>query len=339
MAEVLDTLEAGIGTVEAAAELEFGHRYPCVEEGTLIDAEQVEISPGAVLEFYLVPDRSINRWNMYAAAFEIAKTKNDYPDFVLHYVKFEPDLVTVQCSYSPPGGTSGIASPFVFWITLLICLAAFVGAAIAIAHFVIKPVYFLFNPTARPGTMGVTCYDYETGTPLSVPFTFMGKGYETDAFIKDIPPGYYDIVWGDPPAGYWPITPNPQRVTIAPGQNLPVEKAVIPTTMPPPSTGTMIITTTPVEGTICVDGQEVGVGYAEVEAEAPGRYVVTFEPVEGYTTPSPAIVDLGPGDTVTVAGTYYAVGKVPTWVWYVIAGVGATGVGVLTYKVATALKK
>ena len=65
-----------------------------------------------------------------------------------------------------------------------------------------------------------------------------------------------------------------------------------------PEYGRLIVTTTPVEGEVFVDGKSWGVGYVSVELKQ-GEYEVSFGAVDGYTTPDTIDVTIVAGaDTI-----------------------------------------
>ena len=69
------------------------------------------------------------------------------------------------------------------------------------------------------------------------------------------------------------------------------------------NTGTLSITTTPVSGSISVDGIYKGTGSWSGSVSI-GSHIVSFGAVSGYTTPSQQTVTINKGLTTTVTGTY-----------------------------------
>ena len=93
--------------------------------------------------------------------------------------------------------------------------------------------------------------------------------------------------------------PDPQAVTVSANQT----KTVTGTYIEIPPTGTLSITTTPVNGTISVNGVQKGTGSWSGTVNA-GSYTVTFGTISGYTTPNPQTVTVTANQTKTVTGTY-----------------------------------
>ncbi len=72
---------------------------------------------------------------------------------------------------------------------------------------------------------------------------------------------------------------------------------------PPPSTGTLSVTTTPVNGEIFVDSISWGTAPVSKSIVA-GSHIVSFGAVSGYTTPPSLTVSVTAGQTTSVTGTY-----------------------------------
>ncbi len=72
---------------------------------------------------------------------------------------------------------------------------------------------------------------------------------------------------------------------------------------PPPSTGTLSVTTTPVNGQVFVDGSSWGTAPVS-KSIATGSHTVSFGAVSGYTTPASITVSITAGQTTSVTGTY-----------------------------------
>ena len=69
------------------------------------------------------------------------------------------------------------------------------------------------------------------------------------------------------------------------------------------STGTLNVTTGPVNGEIFVNGELYGTGWIRREV-AVGSYTVSFGAVSGYTTPALQFVDVTAGEEEVITGTY-----------------------------------
>lgn len=74
-------------------------------------------------------------------------------------------------------------------------------------------------------------------------------------------------------------------------------------TISPPSTGTLSVTTTPIDGLVFVDGAAWGISPVS-KSVAPGSHTVSFGPISEYITPSSVTVSVTAGQTTEVTGTY-----------------------------------
>ncbi len=124
--------------------------------------------------------------------------------------------------------------------------------------------------------------------------TYVGSG----SYSGKYEPGTYTISFGEV-AGY--IAPDAQTVTVLSGRTTSVRGIYEPVAFP--ITGTLSVTTEPVDGKIYIDGTYVGSGSYSGEYE-PGSYRVSFGDVAGYVTPDAQIVVVTSGRVTTVVGRY-----------------------------------
>ncbi len=82
------------------------------------------------------------------------------------------------------------------------------------------------------------------------------------------------------------------------------------TPSPPPTTGTLSVSTTPVNGEVFVDGTSWGTAPVSKSISV-GSHTVSFGAVSGYTKPADIIVSVTAGQTASVTGTYTAVSPPP----------------------------
>jgi len=73
---------------------------------------------------------------------------------------------------------------------------------------------------------------------------------------------------------------------------------------PMPTTGVLIVTTTPMEGEIFIDGECVGTGYYRNDAMEPGVHTIACGPLEGYIPPETVVTTVVATETKTIVMEY-----------------------------------
>ncbi len=307
--------------------VELGHQWPCQTQGHEIDLETVEPHAGEILECYFECDRVITNKEAVDAIFKVMEIKEQYPDSVIHYVKVEPQRITIQYSVAPPGGH---ASPLAWWAIALILLAA-ITAVIIVVH--LMRVGRLFAPPPPSGHLSVSaagCDDEQCTSPeaLDVTFSVAGKTYRTKGgtvLIEDLPVGSYDIIPGAPPQDYQPA--DPITVSVTKDQTIQIRLRYYAVGVIPPQVAWLVIDTFPIKGMVLVDGEEIGEAPREVTITPLITYVVSFGDVECYDTPASQSLSLQRGERRATEGKYEKVGW-PEWAKWLVIG-GGTVVGII----------
>ncbi len=149
------------------------------------------------------------------------------------------------------------------------------------------------EPTTNTGTLSVTT------TPVNGNILVDGVYKGTGSWSGSVNTGSYTVSFGAF-SGY--TTPSQQTVNVNTGQTT----IVTGTYVPIQTTGTLSVTTTPVNSNILVDGVSKGTGSWSGSVNT-GSYTVSFGAYSGYTTPSQQTVNVNTGQTTTVTGTYVLV--------------------------------
>jgi hypothetical protein len=319
-----------------------GNRQTVSKEGIAADTL---LYPGDIVEFYLVPSKSINKYNALPALLEAFKMKNTYPDLVIHYLNLDTDLITVQCSVAPPKklstGYGGRATGQVQWTAIAIIIVCATVLAALWGFVVNKLINIAYERWLKTGSLSfsaVKCDDSACTHPNSfqAPFTIDSKSGTTPVTIKDLDAGDYTITWGAV-SGY--RTPSPSKVTVVAGAvtSAPLGK-YYKQGVTPPTTGLLVIDTTPVKGTVYINGTKEGTAPISKEVEV-GDYTVSFGDIQGWNTPPPQTITVPPGERVPITGTYTkpAPGwwaSLPTWARGAIVVGGAVLIGGIGVSIA-----
>lgn len=131
-------------------------------------------------------------------------------------------------------------------------------------------------------------------TPVDGTIYINGELGGMGSISKEYPPGTYVITFGSV-AGYQ--TPDAQTIMLKAGDELDITASY--TILP----ANLLILTSPVSGSIYVNGVYVGTGSASKEY-SPGTYTITFGQISGYHIPSTQTVALQPGDALNIVGNY-----------------------------------
>jgi hypothetical protein len=125
---------------------ELGVKFPCTTQGIEIpvDDETVEFYAGEVLEAWFDADQDINIDQSLDVLHEVLRMKEEYPYFVLHYIKVESRRVTVQYSLAPIGTT---ASPGLLVMACILVALTFIGIILTIGLTIRWTRGWLWSPT------------------------------------------------------------------------------------------------------------------------------------------------------------------------------------------------
>ncbi len=316
-----------------------GNRQTVSKEGTT----DTVLYPGDIVEFYLVPSKSLNKYNAFPALLEAFKMKNTYPDLVMHYLNLDTDLITVQVSIAPPergvSGESGtgIEIGALTVLQVVVIVAICVALVAAVVGFTIwyrtKISYERWLKTGSLSLSAVGCDNSQCSSPYSLkaPYSVADYSGTTPAIIEGLRTGDYTITWGTI-SGYQ--TPSPSVATVVAGQTIEVPPAkYFKPGVTPPTTGWIVVDTSPVKGLVYINGQKIGTAPIRQEVEV-GDHTVSFGDIKGYETPPAQRCHVAGGDTVSISGIYKPItpsGGLPSWAKGAIA-IGATllavGVGI-----------
>lgn len=327
---------------------ELGHKYPVSTDGVLIDLqdENQSVGPGDIVEAWYEADKDISYLNIAPAIKELIKMKEQYPDFVLHYIRFDTRRVYVQFSAAPPqlvisGKSQSISSSVaaLTWaiVAMIAVIVAIIVAALAVSLRAIRGYWW--TPPKPMGNLSVSavgCSDEQCTSPeaLDVTFSVAGKTYSTGGgtvLIKNLPVGPYDIIPGLPPEGYQPA--DPVTITIAQDQTTLIRLKYYAVGVTPPVTAWFVIDTSPVKGPVYVNQEEIGEAPVQVEVLPLVTYVVSFGDVSGYDTPQSQSHSLQRGERRAVNGKYEKVGW-PEWAKWTVIGGGILVGGLVVVKTA-----
>lgn len=276
-----------------ASSNELGRKWPVDEEGTDIplDDDISEMYPGDILQIVYEAEKDLNRQNVRDIIIETLKTKEEYPEFVLHYIKVGQRRITMQVSIAPMGGTvsSDVSSPRISGIwTIVAAVAAIAAIIVLVLAFVIAAVnQRILAPKPPAGHASVIAEDQEKNIRLAnVKITVSGQSKKTGpngeaAYFKDLLVGEHVFV-GEDLEGY--KSPKSVTKTIYRDQVTSVTVWYQPEDWVEPDTGRLFVDTTPVRGKIWVGDLEFASGPVAITLPI-GEYKVFFGYVEGYEVP------------------------------------------------------
>jgi len=323
---------------------ELGKNYPCATAGVSIPVNDQMLSmvSGEVLEVQFTADRDINIDAAFNALEQVLRMKEQYPHFVLHYVKIETRTITFQYSVAPTGAT---ASPVLIVALIYLIVAALVAYLIGMALTLEWTRGYLWSPPNPLGNAIITAKNTETqkgipGVQIFVDGKSVGKTDGGSISVKNLLAGDHQFA-GATLDGYHP--PAPITATIVKDQTINITIFYRPINIPEPTTGTLEVYASPVNAVVYVDTINKGEAPVSVELST-GNHTVGFAPVDGYTTPPVQTITIVGGETTAVTGVYKTVeAKKP---WYetlakdaLIVGGIIAGTALIVPPVIRALKK
>ena len=152
----------------------------------------------------------------------------------------------------------------------------------------------LVTVTEAPPDMGTLSVETE---PVSGEVFVEGESWGDAPQFREVDVGTYTVSFGDV-EGY--TTPASQEAVVTVDATIEIEGIYVEITV---DTGTLSITTTPVDGEVFVEGDSWGTAPQE-QVVAVGTYTVTFGEVSGYVTPDTVEVKVKVDETTDVLGTY-----------------------------------
>lgn len=331
---------------------ELGNQYPC-QEGVYVapDDDITTMGPGDIAEIWFETDEDIKYYKIADAMAELLRTKEEYPGFAVHYVRFETRKVVVQFSVAPPeavskqisGGPIGNALVVVAVIAGVIAILAFTALVLNWAY---KGGY-IFAPKPPTGNAYVIAKNAESkelipDVTITTNSTALTTGPDGQGVLfEDLIAGEHVFV-GSPVEGYQ--DPDPIADTVIENQQITVTIWYNPEGYVPPTHGTLNITSTPIYGKAVLDAEEYQDWFDLPQSLSlpAGEYNVFFSEERGYLTPAPQKKTVTGGQSVTAVGYY----STPPSRWYEkyimygLVGLGAIiGAAVLVPKAIEAITR
>jgi hypothetical protein len=278
--------------------IELGQKYPCASEGFVVPVDDREsmLAAGDILEVWFAADNDISSIAAAETIAEVVRMKNDYPEFVLHYVKVETRKITIQYSVAPVGASHSPIVVALVW-KIVAAIATLIGVVlVAYAIYIAIQKQYLFPAKQPLGNAVVVAKNRVDGSLLpNVKISTDGLEGITGAsgegvLFEDLLEGDHVFI-GEAIEGY--DTPNPITAYITADKTTNVMIPYNPEGSVPPTHGWLDVNTDPVKGTVFIDSADKG--EAPISSyETIGDHSVAFGTVEGYITPEPR--------TVTVQG-------------------------------------
>ena len=316
---------------------EFGQKFPCTTQGQQIpmDDPQLEMQAGDVVEAYFDSDHDITQLQALKCLQDILKMKEQYPLFVLHYIKIDTRRITMQYSIAPEGAHGSVVVTVIIALTILVVVSVLAYLTIRF-----RQTGYWWYPV---GWAAISVKDLETDHLLSGVKVYVDGQYagKTDGSVvnKKLRTGQH-ICTADLIEGYDQMYPVTAIVTL--NQTVPVTIYLKPKDYVPPDTGWVDIYTSPSGALASIDGGAFSYTCPCSIELSVGEHTVAFDDIEGYVTPDSISFTIAPGRHIPVSVTYHAVEE-PPWQRYVIYGLTAVaviaGATIAVPKIITALKK
>jgi hypothetical protein len=309
------------------------------------------MEPGQVCEIYCDLDQDMDGGMAAEAVMSLHKLKEQYPDFVLHYVSFETRKVTAQISIAPPAmsisgyGNGSISQIAIAQVILIMLVAmALIAVIVAAIGLVLRWVRgYLWSPPPPVGTAVITAEDANTklglhNVPVYMDGTLEGRTDGGSITVKNVLQGDHKFSGGNL-SGYQ--TPDIVTVTIVKDQVKNITIWYYPTGSPKPTTGILEVYTEPPGGEVYVDTIDKGPAPISMKVTI-GAHSVGFGPLEGYITPIVQAVTVSGPEPVVVTGSYLLPGQ-PWWQslikWAALGLTATAAAAILIPRIAEAARK
>lgn len=331
---------------------ELGQKYPVATEGIPIDLgdETATMGPGDIVESWYEADDDIKYYNIAPAVEELLRMKEEYPDFVLHYMRFDTRRVIVQFSIAPSGTisssqksiSSSIGVPVWAIVVAVLAIVAIITAALAVTLRAIRGYWW--TPPPPTGNAVVVAKDWETedlipNVKISVANMEGVTGPNGEGILfENLQAGPHVFV-GEIIEGY--KQPAAVEKSVIEDEQIMVTIWYVPEGVTPPTTGYLVVDTSPVKGEVWVQGESQGeapIGPLELDE---GTYPVSYGVIEGWQTPDQDTATIIGGKTTALIGYYE---RPPEYWWEkyvkyaVIGGVAIAGVAVLIPRAIKAIR-
>ena len=288
---------------------ELGKKHPITTEGVEfpVDDETATMQAGDIVEAWITADRDLDPLLAGPAMEQLLKMKEQYPDFVLHYIKIETRKITVQFSAAPGSGgisqangqaiAGDITLALAWTILIVVSAVAAIFVATMAAYFQMTRGWIFVKP---PPVGNALIHALHTTTKKGMPDIQISVDQDVrgttgangePVLVEDLLAGPH-IFTGETIAGFH--APAPITQSVLEGQQVVIEIWYRPESEPEPTTGYLTVDTSPVKGEVWVGGTSYGDAPIEPIELDIGTYDVSYGPVEGYEAPPP--------DTATIVG-------------------------------------
>lgn len=333
---------------------ELGRKYPVQSEGyeVPLEDETTEVYAGDIVELHYVADKDLSGDAIRDCVHETLRMKEEYPEFVLHYLKFEQRRIIVQFSLAPPsdGVTQRITAVGAIALALVIRVALILLGVLGgiLGLYALKVAIdrqYILPEKPPTGDASVLAKNQETGARLAnVTITVSGKTAKTGpsgeaAYFEDLAVGEHVFV-GETVDDY--EVPDAVTKTIEQNQVCQVTIWYKPTGWVEPTTGWLYVDTTPVRGKVWIGGTEYeNKSGLALELDV-GEYKVFFEAIEGYNTPAMQTANIVGGQSESILAYYMKPGE-NWWEKYIkyglIGGAAIVGAAVLVPEIIRAIAR
>jgi hypothetical protein len=299
---------------------ELGYKFPCTTEGQEIPLNdpELEMLAGDVVEAYFDADQDIKPADAYRCLEEVIKMKEQYPQFVLHYIKVETRRITVQYSVAPEGaqGSGIVVVLIILGILALVGIFGFLAIQASVRGYWWYPV----------GWAAISVKDTDTEHGISGVKVYADGAYAgtTDGYVvnKKLRTGPH-IFSADLIEGYYIAYQATGIVNL--NETTPVTVYLRPEGSVEPETGFVDIYTSPSGAEISIDGgTDAYTSPCSVEL-LKGEHSVGFGDIEGYITPAAVPVTVVPGKHVLLSVRYEPIEEAP-WQRYLAYGLTAAAI-------------
>lgn len=287
---------------------ELGKAYPCRTQGISINIDDEDVMYGGdVVEVYLDCSIDIPTAQAVQCIYDIQKIKEEYPQFVIHYVKVEPQRITIQYSIAPVGAHH---SPLAWALVIKIAVVAIIGLIVYLIISYNQRGYLF----VQRGSASLTAKHTETdkgisGVRMYVDGNYVGRTDGGSVLAKGLVVGEHRFN-GEVLEEYHDPSPIVDMVEL--NKTKIVTIWYRPIDIPEPTTGWLYAYTKPIAGLIIVDGVEREVAPIAIELDK-GDHSIAFGEVEGYIAPEPRLFTIVAGMSTVVTGEYESPEEVP---WY-----------------------
>lgn len=305
---------------------EIGQQYPVPTDAVYVDPndQASTMSPGDIAEIWLETDKDVTYLNAAHAIEEILRMKEQYPGFILHYLKIETRTIQIQFSVGPeegvsatPGSISGSVSEQValVWFLVIALVAAIAAIFLVTLALTLKMLRgYVWKKPLPIGNALAVARNWSTEALLpNVKITVNGRAGRTGAngeaiLFTKLLAGPHVFV-GETIEGY--DAPAAVEQSVVKDEQIVVTIWYVPTGTPKPTTGWLTVDTTPVKGEVYIEAESQGIAPIHVELEE-GTYNIAYSVIEGWETPAPDTATIVGGKSTGLIGYY----KPPAAVWW-----------------------